>query len=57
MRTTAQHEQLRSLAAEVMRLGIRQDLAPADLRELARVLQVLLAQVPEAHVEEISDAA
>lgn len=57
MRTVAQHDQLRSLAAEVMRLGIRQDLAPADLRDLAEVLQVLLAQAPETHVEEISDAA
>lgn len=50
MRSEAQRESLKALAAEVMRLGIRGDISAVDLTALAAVLQAALA-------EEARDAA
>ena len=46
MRTNAQRDHLASLAAEVMRLGLRQEIATADFVALGEAIRALLDARP-----------
>lgn len=57
MRTDAQREHLACLAAEVMRLGLRRDISPADFVAVAAAIRACLDDAAAAPCEEASDAA